>query len=336
MHVLRLYGAGDLRLSEEPDPTPGSGESLMRVEAVGICGSDLHWVEDGAIGDARLSRPLVLGHEFAGTVLTGELSGRLVAVEPAINCQVCEFCAEGNPNFCRSLQFAGHDQNDGAFRDVLSWPTRLMYPLPEGFDAAQGAMLEPLGVALHTVDLGHLRVGMRVAVIGCGPIGLLILQLARLAGARLLVATDLHQHRLVAARNFGATQTWLADGAGGEVPAIESSIGDQGLDVVFEAAGDDAAVRAAIDLVKPGGKIILAGIPSGDTIQFSASVSRRKGVTIKLVRRMKHTYPRAVGLVESGLVDVASIVTHRFPMGAYGEAFAIASRRDGLKVVLRP
>ena len=336
MHVLRLHGAGDLRISEEPDPTPGPGESLMRVEAVGICGSDLHWVEDGSIGDARLSRPLVLGHEFAGTALTGELSGRLVAVEPAINCQACEFCAEGNPNFCRNLRFAGHDQDDGAFRDALSWPTRLMFPLPEGFDAEQGAMLEPLGVALHTVDLGHPRVGMRVAVIGCGPIGLLILQLARLAGARLLVATDLHPHRLDAARNFGATHAWLADGAGGEIPEIESGIGDQGLDVVFEAAGDDAAVRAAFELVKPGGKIILAGIPSGDTIQFSASVSRRKGVTIKLVRRMKHTFPRAVGLVERGLVDVAGIVTHRFPMGDYADAFAVASRRDGLKVVLQP
>ncbi len=336
MRALRLYGAGDLRLSEEADPIPVAGESAMRVEAVGICGSDLHWVEDGAIGDASLSRPLVLGHEFAGTVTTGELSGRLVAVEPAINCQVCDFCQEGNPNFCRDLRFAGHGEDDGAFRDLLSWPARMMFPLPGRFDAAAGAMLEPLGVAIHTVDLAHLRVGMRIGVLGSGPIGLLILQLARLAGASVLVATDRLKHRVDAAREMGATGAWLADGQGGEVAEIERSPGGRELDVVFEAAGDDAAIRAAFDLVKPGGKVILAGIPSGDAIQFSASVSRRKGLTIKLVRRMKHTYPRAIRLVEQGAIDVSSIVTHRFPLDSFDEAFEVASRRDGLKVVLEP
>jgi len=336
MRALRLYGAGDLRLSEEPDPIPGAEEAMLRVEAIGICGSDLHWVEDGAIGDASLARPLVLGHEFAGTVTTGELSGRLVAVEPAINCQVCDFCQEGNPNFCRNLRFAGHGHDDGAFRDLLCWPCRLMFPLPESLDAAAGAMLEPLGVAIHTLDLAHLRVGMRIGVLGSGPIGLLILQLARLAGASVRVATDRLPHRVDASRDLGATGAWLADGNGGEVSAIEASPGGSELDVVFEAAGDDAAIRAAFDLVKPGGKVILAGIPSGDTIQFSASVSRRKGVTIKLVRRMKHTYPRAIRLVEQGVIDVSSIVTHRFSLDSFDKAFEVASKREGLKVVLEP
>ena len=211
-----------------------------------------------------------------------------------------------------------------------------MFPLPESLDAAAGAMLEPLGVAIHTLDLAHLRVGMRIGVLGSGPIGLLILQLARLAGASVRVATDRLPHRVDAARDLGATGAWLADGNGGEVSAIEASPGGSELDVVFEAAGDDAAICAAFDLVKPGGKVILAGIPSGDTIQFSASVSRRKGVTIKLVRRMKHTYPRAIRLVEQGLIDVSSIVTHRFSLDSFEKAFEVASKREGLKVVLEP
>jgi L-iditol 2-dehydrogenase len=120
------------------------------------------------------------------------------------------------------------------------------------------------------------------------------------------------------------------------VPEIVASPGGGELDVVFEAAGDDAAIRAAFDLVKPGGQVILAGIPSGDSIQFSASVSRRKGVTIKLVRRMKHTYPRAIRLVEQGVIDVSSIVTHRFSLDSFEKAFEVASKREGLKVVLEP
>ena len=331
MRVVRLHGAGDLRLHEESIPSPGPGESLVRVTAVGVCGSDLHWFSEAGIGDARLARPLVLGHEFAGVTEAGQR----VAVDPAITCGLCEYCQAGHPNFCLELRFAGHAENDGALREYVAWPTRYLYPLPDALNDVDGAQLEPLGVAIHAVDLAHIKPGMTVGVFGCGPIGLLTLQVARAAGAAQLVATDLPSvpHRLDAARSLGA-QVFAADSKQSEVNEILSATGQQGVDVAFEVAGENEAVQAAIAAVRPGGKVILVGIPPDDRTAFTASTARRKGLTIKLVRRMKHTYPRAIRLVESGKVNVRSLVTGRFPLAKAAEAFAVAAKREGIKVVI--
>ena len=336
MKVLRLHGTRDLRLQAEPKPEADPGHSLLRVTAVGICGSDLHWFSEASIGDARLDKPLVIGHEFAGVVEKGRLQGQRVAVDPLIPCDVCEFCREGNPNLCQDHIFAGHGANDGALRQYMSWPETCFHPLPDSLTDEDGAMLEPLGVAIHAVDLGHLRPGMTVGVFGCGPIGLLILQVARLAGAARIIATDKVNHRLDAARELGATAVFQANDAQEESNSVLAETGRRGVDVAFEAAGENPAVETAIETVKPGGRVILAGIPSDDRTAFWASTARRKGLTIKLVRRMKHTYPRAIHLVEAGLVDVRSLVTHRFSIEQFEEAFSIAHRREGLKVIIRP
>jgi L-iditol 2-dehydrogenase len=208
MKVLRLHGIRDLRISDEPIPVSGNNEKLLQVKAAGICGSDLHWFKEGGIGDARLSRPLVLGHEFAGLTETGEL----VAVDPAISCGACEFCLRGDTNLCPEVRFAGHGETDGGLREYLCWDSSRLFPLPVNLTAADGVMLEPLGVAIHAVDLAHMRAGMTVGLFGCGPIGLLILQLARLAGAEQVIATDILSHRVQAARDFGASQAFLVAG----------------------------------------------------------------------------------------------------------------------------
>ncbi len=327
MQVLRLHGSCDLRLHQEDVPVPGPGERLLRVKAVGVCGSDLHWFNEAGIGDARLEHPLVLGHEF--TALTED--GTRVAVDPAIPCGHCEFCLEGSPNFCESLRFAGHGREDGALREQMAWPQGRLFPLPDSLSDSDGAMLEPLGVALHAVDLAHLKIGMDVGVFGCGPIGLLLVQLARLAGAGTIVATDVLPHRVHAAREFGADVALLVDASGANAAAAAAA---RGLDVVFEAAGENSAVEAAVAAARPGGKIMLVGIPSDDRTAFTASVARRKGLTLKLVRRMKNTYPRTIRLVQEGKVDVRSLVTHTFPLEKASEAFAVAARREGLKVVV--
>jgi len=332
MKVLRLHASGDLRLHDEPLPVPAGGEALLRVKAVGICGSDLHWFRESGIGDARLVRPLVLGHEFTAL---DEQTGRLAAVDPAIPCGQCEFCLEGNPNLCLAVRFAGHADVDGAMRQYLSWPERNLFPLPENLDAPAGVMLEPLGVALHAVDLAHLRPGMHIGVFGCGPIGLLVIQLARLAGATRIVATDRLLRRVEAARSLGA-QTAVQVGDDGCLPDLPALVGLRGLDVVFEVAGENQAVECAMAAAKPGGVVIPIGIPSQDRTSFSASTARRKGLTIKLCRRMKKTYPRAIDLVAHGKVDVSSLVTHRFPLDQALEAFAVADRREGLKVIIEP
>lgn len=331
MKTLRLHGIGDLRIHEEPRPEPSSGEVLLKVKAVGVCGSDVHWVQQACIGVEKVVDPGVLGHEFSGIV---QDSGRLVAVDPAINCRACEYCGAGNPNFCSELRFAGNPGQDGAFREYLNWPDYLCHELPDSLTAEDGVMLEPLGVALHSFDLGHGFPGMTVAVIGCGPIGLLIIQLARLAGASRIFATDPLQHRLDAARAMGATDV-LETAGGSEAVEILSRI-DKGVDVAFEAAGHNDAVEVAIEVTRPGGCAVLIGIPSEDRTAFRSSVARRNGLTVRLVRRMKHTYPRAIQLVENGMIDVRSMVTHRFPLEDFAEAFQIASRREGLKVIIEP
>jgi L-iditol 2-dehydrogenase len=335
MKVLRLHGVRDLRLHIEPDPVPGPGKSLLRVTAVGLCGSDVHWFSDAGIGDARLTRPLVLGHEFAGVIESGERRGQRVAADPAVPCGACEFCLEGNPNLCVALRFAGHGTEDGALREYMAWPTHCLHPLPNSLTDADGAVLEPLGVAIHAVDLGHLKPGMTVGVFGCGPIGLLVLQVARAAGATHLIATDKLAYRLEAARSLGATAVFQAAN-GQESAEILAATNGKGVDVAFEAAGENEAVEAAIETARPGGRVVLVGIPSDDRTAFTASTARRKGLTIKMTRRMKHVYPRAIRLVESGMVDVRSLVTHRFPLEEIDQAFSVAERREGLKVIIEP
>jgi L-iditol 2-dehydrogenase len=328
MKTLRLHSPGDLRLHEEPDPVPGEGEKLLHVTAVGICGSDLHWFNEAGIGDDRLEKPLVLGHEF--TALTDE--GEHVAVDPSIACGFCEYCKRGDPNLCESVIFAGHANQDGALREQMAWPKRCLFPLPDQMSNADGVMLEPLGIAIHAVDLAHLRVGMLVGVFGCGPIGLLILQLARLAGVNKVLATDVLPHRVEAARAIGADETHLVinNFSDREMAMLD----ERGLDVIFEAAGENSAVEMAVAAVRSGGKVILVGIPRDDRTSFTASLARRKGLTLKLVRRMKLTYPRAIRLVQSGKVNVRSLVTHKFPLEQAAEAFTVAARRDGLKVII--
>ncbi len=207
MKSVRLHGTGNLQIHDEPVPVAGTGEQLVQIKSVGVCGSDLHWFAEGSIGDAKLDHPLVLGHEFAGETEDGQR----VAIDPAIPCGHCEFCELGHPNLCDNMIFAGHGKNDGALREYGSYPTQCLFPIPDSLSYADGAMLEPLGVAIHTVDLGKLKAGMNVGVFGCGPIGLLIIQMAKLSGAANIFATDKLPHRVEAAKRFGADQAYLVE-----------------------------------------------------------------------------------------------------------------------------
>ena len=161
MRVARLYGARDLRLPDEPPPAVPAGHSLVRVTAVGLCGSDLHWYGEGGIGDARVERPLVVGHEFAGVVEGGPRRGQRVAVDPAMPCERCASCRAGHHNLCPHVRFAGSGEQDGALSEFVAWPSALLHPLPDELSDADGAMLEPLGVAIHAVELeGSAGVGV--------------------------------------------------------------------------------------------------------------------------------------------------------------------------------
>ncbi|MCB2202723.1 zinc-binding dehydrogenase [bacterium] len=333
MDIIRLYDRHDLRLEDKPMPEKQTGMVRLKIASVGICGSDVHYLVEGGTGSLQLDHPLILGHEFSAWVDEGPNKGQLVAVDPAIPCGQCEYCLEGNPNFCTALAFAGSEDMDGGLQAYLNWPAHLLVPLPEGFTPQEGAMLEPLGIAIHAQRLGKVSPGMDVGVFGAGPIGLLTIQMARVAGAGRIFATDRIESRLAYARECGATHTFLADGS--EAEAIQAATNGRGVDVAFEAAGDDgAAVNTAILASKRGATLVLIGIPSEDQTIFTASAARRRGLTIKLVRRMKHTYTTAVRLVSQGLVDLKPLITHEFAPEDFEKAFDIAANREGIKVFI--
>jgi L-iditol 2-dehydrogenase len=335
VRAARLHAVGDLRVGEEPVPDAGPGTDLVRVTAVGICGSDLHWWDEGAIGDAKLTHPLVLGHEGAGVIAGGPRGGERVAIDPAIACGTCRACRDGYRNLCYRIRFSGHGETDGMMREFMAWPSALLHPLPDRVSDADGAVLEPLGVAVHSVDLGHLPFAGTASVIGCGPIGLLLIQLLKAAGASSVLAVEPLAHRREAAARMGADK--VADpGSFGSGEGLMRELTGFGVDVAFEAAGNDAGVGLAMASVRPGGRVVLAGIPGDDIIRFGASTARRKGLTIALVRRMNDVYPRAIGLAARGVVDLGSVVTSRAGLGEVQAAFGDGARRTGLKVIIEP
>jgi L-iditol 2-dehydrogenase len=256
-----------------------------------------------------------------------------VAIDPAIPDGTCRLCRAGYRNLCLHIRFAGHGSQDGAMREFLAWPSELLHPLPHALSDADGAILEPLGVAIHALDLGHLRLAGTAAVVGCGPIGLLLSQLLQVAGATAVTAFEPLPHRRAAAAALGVT---VADPAVAADPAALAELTGGGVDVAFEMAGNDEAVQLAMAAVRPGGRVVLGGIPGDDSTTFRASTARRKGLTIAMVRRMNEVYPRAISLAAAQRVDLATLVTARYPLEKAAEAFSVAAARTGLKVIVKP
>jgi L-iditol 2-dehydrogenase len=343
MKAARLYAPGDIRIEEIPEPpAPGPGEVLLAVTAVGICGSDLHYYREGGIGGLPLEEPLVLGHEFAGRVeaVGPGVSlpvGTRAAVEPGRSCGHCESCLEGHPNLCPTVLFCGSVPVDGALRERMLYPASLLFPLLEAISDAEGAALEPLGIGLHALSLARVDPGRTVAVLGGGSIGLMLAMLCRAAGAAEIIVTEPVPHRRAAALRLGATA--VLDPTKGRVgPAIRLLTSNRGVDVVFEAAGAPETPAEACEAARPGGHVVLVGIPADDRLVLSHAVARRKGLTVRFARRMKHTYPRAIALVARRLIDLRPLLTHQFPLVEAAEAFRVADTyADGaLKVTLTP
>ncbi len=348
MQVARLHGPKDIRIANEPAPAPpGPGEVTLAIKTVGLCGSDLHLYEAGRIGYTVASQPFVLGHEFMGEVaavgadaLDGEHQplqvGQRVAVEPAVPCWRCELCEHGQPNLCPNHYFYGLFPEDGALRERMNVSARNCFPMPDSLSDDAGPLLETLGVAIHATDLSKIRIASTVAVLGAGPVGLLITKLAALAGASQVFAFDKLDWRVQKAREWGATQACNVDQCD-PVGAVMEATGGRGVDVAIEAAWADHSVQQAADMARNGGRLVLVGIASDDKLQLKHSVARRKGLTIMMSRRMKHTYPRAIDLATSGKVKLEELVSHRFDLSQTARAYASnAAYEAGInKVILR-
>ncbi len=347
MRALRLHGPRDLQMHDEPVPEPGPGDVRIRIKSVGICASDLHYYRDGRISSTVITEPLVIGHEASGVVdavgerVTDLAPGDRVAIEPAKPCMKCEFCLSGNYNVCPGIPFFGTPPTDGCLRDYVTWPASLALKIPHqpkrlSFDEI--AMLEPLAIGVHAVWLAGLEPSAGcdpvrmdcVAILGAGAVGLSVLQSLRAVGvSRVLVSDPVAERRKLALR-LGADEV-IDTSAVKPEDEIERLTGGHGVDIVFECAGEDDALRQACRAARVLGKVIVLGIPDGDDYTFDASSARRKQLSAVFVRRSNNTAERSIGLAVEGKVDLACLATHRFPLERTAEAmeFAIA-KRDGV------
>ena len=353
MRAIRLHGPFDLRPCDDPSPTcPADNEVLIGIDAVGICGSDLHMYETGGIGGRVAETPFRMGHEFAGTVVDAGAEaftesglrlqpGQRVAVEPAVPCGHCENCREGNPNLCPNHKFFGVPPDDGALGEQLIVPASNCFVLPDHISGEAGAILEPLGVAIHAVDLGKIRPGDSVTIFGAGPIGLLILSVARVSGASPIYVFDPLPERRAKALKLGATAAFdVLPEIRDTLAPLQTATRNRGVDVVFEAADAGRSVELSFEAARSGGRAVLVGIPAHDRTEFGHSVPRRKGLTVRFARRMKHTYPRAIALYDHPLMTgvVEGIISHRFRVAETAAAFdLVMNYRDGvIKAVVSP
>jgi len=333
MTAVRLHGPSDLRVDQLPHPgLPGPDQVLLRITTVGVCGSDLHTYKDGRIGDTGLAAPLTLGHEFAGVVeavganaYDGNFAplqpGSRVAVDPAQPCWRCEMCEQGHPNLCYNLHFCGLYPDAGSLSQWLLMPARACFPVPDSIDDAEAALLEPLGIAVHAVDLAKIQVANSVAILGAGCIGLSILKLVKLSGGQPIFVADKFPWRLAVAEKMGAMPLNCEESD--PVLAVREATAGKGVDVVIEAAWADHSVQQAAEMARLGGRLVIVGISEDDRLLFKHSTVRRKGLTIRIARRMKHTYPRSIRLLESGAVELKDMISHRFPLAQTPQAFAM-------------
>lgn len=328
MRVAKLTAIRRFAVFDEEPPVPGPGEVLVRSEEVGICGSDIHYFQDGRIGDSVVTFPFTLGHETAGVIealgpgVHGPPVGTRVAIEPGITCGECEWCRRGNPNLCPHVRFHGSPPVEGTFCQCFAHPAHLCIPLDDGLSFDDGVMLEPLAIGIHAVRLMHLEPGATVVLIGCGPVGLMALAVAAVSGAEEIIAVERLGYRLELARRYGATHLVEA-GHEDPVAAVERITHGRGADVVLEATNDPDAAAWTVHMAAPGGSIGLIGIPPADTVSLDAHTARRKGLTVRWVRRSKHAVEPAMRLVTSGKVPLAGLVTHHVPLAEVQRGFEL-------------
>ncbi|HQK94931.1 MAG TPA: NAD(P)-dependent alcohol dehydrogenase [Armatimonadota bacterium] len=333
MRAAVLHGTRDLRVEDVPVPTTlGPHDCRVRVGAVGVCGSDVHYYEHGRIGPFVVEKPMILGHECAGTVVEvgahvkGITEGQRVAIEPGVPCRRCRFCHEGKYNLCRDVVFLATPPVDGAFCEYVVSPADFLFALPDAMTLEQGALVEPLAVGVHAARRGGVKPGDTVAVIGMGTIGLLTLQAAAAHGATRAIAADVQPNRLAAAGQVGATR--LVNAASESVvEAVHEETNGLGADVVFETAGTVATVQQTTECVRPGGVVVLVGLPPESEFPFDVMSLLNREFDVRGVFRYANAYRACVDLIATGRVNVEPLVTARYRLEEAEEALVFASTR---------
>jgi L-iditol 2-dehydrogenase len=340
MKSVQLVARRCLETREMPmPPDPGPGEVLVKIRTVGICGSDMHWYLDGHIGASQVTYPQVLGHEPAGEIVAVGRGvdvklGSKVAVEPAITCGYCEQCRSGRHNNCLHGLFMGAGGKPGLFLEYATMPLANAVPIPEGMSFTQATIIEPLAVILHVLELIGMRLGDTVAILGAGPIGLLMATMARMAGAGRVFIADRVEHRLAMARTLGVDLAVnLATGSFED--AVRDLTRSRGVDVAIDAAGSIEAINRAVAVARMGGKVVMLGIPGADSKEsFDVNAAMGKELNLQTIRRSNHNAHAAMELLTSGRIPEC-LVTHHYPLEQTPLAFqTLAEYADGVGKVL--
>ncbi|MCK6067449.1 MULTISPECIES: NAD(P)-dependent alcohol dehydrogenase [Microbacterium] len=331
MNASVLTEVQSIAVEQRPVPAVAPDEVLVQVAAVGVCGSDVHYYQHGRIGDFVVEAPIILGHELSGRIVAvGDdvdpaRIGRRVAVEPQRPCRVCEFCKAGQYNLCPKMEFFATPPIDGAFCEYVTIQADFAFDIPDSISDNAAALMEPLSVGIAAAQKGGVKVGDRVLIAGGGPIGIIAAQVARAFGASEVIVSDINPSRRELAQQYGVTR--VVD------PAAESL---DGLDahVFIDASGAAPAIRAGIRATRPGGTVVLVG--SADEIPFSVPDVAMREINVTGIFRYTGTWPIARTLVESGQVDLDSLVTHVFGLEQVEEALTGDGALDSLKRIVRP
>lgn len=343
MRIVQLTAPRQFAMAEGPLEEPAPGEIQVRVDAVGICGSDVHSYSEGAIGDTPCQFPMVLGHEPAGTVVKtgpgvgGWAPGDRAALEPAVYCYHCEACRSGHHNVCANIRFLSTAGHPGFFREYVNLPAHNLLPIPAHFSLSEATIIEPLAVALHSVKLADIRRGETVALFGAGPIGLLTIVALKAAGAGRIWAIEPVAHRRELALLSGADAV-LDPRAVDTAAEILRETGQRGVDAAFDCAAKDDTVNDAGKVTRSAGRLVLTAIHVERRVALDISPLRRKEVALLNVRRSNDETGDAVRLLDERLARIRPLITHHRPLASVAEAFDIAEHyRDGVgKMIVTP
>jgi len=343
MKAVFLTGIRRVELRDVPEPgIRRDDDVLLRVDTVGVCGSDMHYYRNGRIGRQVVKFPWIIGHECAGTVLevgptvVNVSPGDRVAVDPLVTCGECDQCRIGRPHTCRNQLFMGvPGQLAGSLVERVVMPASCCYRVPETMTVDQAVLIEPFAIGLYASRRPGRLDGMNVAVLGSGPIGLCVLASLKAAGASAVYVTDLLDNRLELAGRFGAE--WFGNAGREDVVAAIYEQCPLGMDVVFECVGKQETLDQAGELLRPGGTLVIVGIPVEDRVSFDMNHFRRKELTVLNVRRQNHCIRDAIEMVAERKVDLDALITHHLALEEAGRAFDLAADyKDGaVKVMIR-
>ena len=329
---------------EEMDiPEVKGNEVLVKVMAVGICGSDIHYYEHGRIGNHIVKTPFILGHECSGVVVAiGENVkslniGDRVAIEPGITCGVCEYCKSGRYNLCSKVEFLATPPINGAFVQYLKHREDFLFPIPDHISYEEAALIEPFSVGIHAARRIHLQPGSTVAILGMGPVGLMTVVVAKAFGASQIIVTDLEETRLEAAKKIGATHT-INVREKNVINEMSQITKGMGVDAVFETAGNPKAIQNALLSLKRGGKLAVIGLPVQDEVGLNIPFISDHEVDIYGIFRYANTYPQGIEFLSANIADVRSLITDRYPLEQTMEAMerARTNKKESIKVVVYP